>query len=346
MELDPSGVFDAEDDSYKDPVLLLQKHLGEMKTPVGKRILEPPFCGVPTFFRAPYMEKPEDIEIALIGLPFDQGLTNRPGARYGPRAIREASLITGLFNHQTGIAPLAITSIADLGDVAISNCYDLKKAIRELEDYYISIKNAGIVPITAGGDHSVTYPILKALGRDEPLGLVHFDAHCDTGPEYKGSKFHHGGPFRNAVEEGVLDPKRTIQIGIRGKGEILWDFSYSSGMKVVHIEEFYEMGMEALTCEIKNIVGDGPVYISVDIDCLDPAFAPGTGTPECGGMSTFELQQVLRSLEDLNVVGADIVEVSPPYDPAGITALAGASIMFELLCLASASVAWKRKLKE
>jgi guanidinopropionase len=206
------------------------------------------------------------------------------------------------------------------------------------------VHQSGTVPVSAGGDHSVTLPIFRAIAKDRPLGMVHFDAHCDTGDDYLGSKFHHGAPFRRAVEEGLLDPQRTIQIGIRGplNDPDVWKFSEDSGMRVVSIEEFYDSGWRAVMAEARKVVGEGPTYISFDVDGLDPVYAPGTGTPEVGGFTTHEAQQMIRSLRGLQLFGGDVVEVAPPFDPSGTTALVGASIMFEILCVVSESVASRK----
>jgi agmatinase len=190
-----------------------------------------------------------------------------------------------------------------------------------------------VKPVSAGGDHSITYPILKALGADRPVGLVHIDAHCDTSGEFEGAKFHHGGPFRHAVLDGVLDPERTIQIGIRGSAEYLWEFSYDAGMTVLHVEEVAAMGIEAVIARAKEVVGAGPVYVSLDVDGIDPAFAPGTGTPEIGGLTPREVQALLRGLAGLYIVGGDVVEVAPQYDSTTNTAQLGAQMLFEILCL-------------
>jgi agmatinase len=204
------------------------------------------------------------------------------------------------------------------------------------------VVNAGVVPITAGGDHSISYPILKAVGAEQPVALIHIDAHADTGGPFNGSKFHHGGPFRNAALAGVIEPEKTIQIGIRGRAEPHWDFSYDSGMRVVHIEEFYRLGVEAVINEVRRIVGDHPVYLSFDVDAIDPAFTPGTGTPEVGGLNPREVQQLIRGCRGLNLVGADVVEVAPPFDPSGNTALVAATMMWEMLCVVAEAV-YRRK---
>ncbi len=312
------------------------------KTPFSPLLMEPPYVGIPTFFHLPHQEDPAGLDIALVGVPYDGGLTGRTGTRGGPRAVRDQSFLTGAYEHQTQIIPAMICRCADIGDVIIHNRYHHDEAIRELEAYYSGLVNAGVVPVTCGGDHSISFPILKALGVKEPVGLIHFDSHCDTDGANHGSRFHHGAPFRQAVETGVLDPLRTIQIGIRGKAELLWHFSYESGMRVIHVEEFYEMGWKKVVEEIRRIIGQKPVYLSFDIDCLDPAFAPGTGTPEIGGITSFEAQQAIRGLRGLNFIGGDLVEVSPPFDSANITALAGANLLFQIFCVVADATA-KRK---
>ena len=238
------------------------------------------------------------------------------------------------------INPFELCRIADIGDVRFSNRFDLETQVREIETFYRTLTDANVRPVTAGGDHSITYPIFKGIAADGPVGMVHIDAHTDTWGEIWGSKFHHGAPFRLAVEDGVLDPERTIQIGIRG-GQNFMDgieFSQSSGMRVVFIEEFAERGVSAIIDEAHEVVGNGPTYISFDVDGLDPVYAPGTGTPEIGGITTLEAQTLLRGLRGLDLIGGDVVEVAPPFDPSGNTALVGASLMFDILCLVADSV--------
>jgi guanidinopropionase len=300
---------------------------------------EPRYTEIATFMRAPLAATLNDVDIGLIGVPTDLGVTNRPGARHGPREIRNASSLMRAFNLGLGINPYELCRIADLGDVRLSQRYDLEQQVEEIEAFYRALHAAGVLPISAGGDHSITYPIFRALGADAPVGMVHIDAHCDTWGEFFGSKFTHGAPFRLAVEAGVLDPRRTIQIGIRG-GQNFMDgieFSKSHGMRVVFIEEFAELGVDRVVEEARRVVGDGPTYISFDVDGLDPVYAPGTGTPEIGGITTLEAQRLLRGLRGLNLIGGDVVEVAPPYDQTGNTALVGATIMFEILCLVADS---------
>lgn len=300
----------------------------------------PRFTGLATFFRMPYLEAFEGagLDIGVCGVPYDGGVTNRPGPRHGPREVRnQSSLIRG-HNQATGEAPFLKAKVADIGDAWIQRPFELEGAHREIQDYFERVKAAGIRPLTCGGDHSVSLPILRALAKDRPVGMIHIDAHADTGDDYGGSRFHHGAPFKIAVDEGLLDPKRTAQIGIRGTmyNPDMWKFSYDSGMRVMKIEEVEEKGWRAAMAEALAFVGDGPLYVSFDIDGLDPAFAPGTGTPEAGGFTMREAQGMIRMLAGCEIVGADMVEVSPPFDVGGVTALNGATVMFELLCVMAA----------
>ncbi|MES9815511.1 MAG: agmatinase [Candidatus Thiodiazotropha sp.] len=295
------------------------------------------YSEVATFMRAPRMDDLSQVDIGLIGIPFDGGLTCRTGARSGPREVRNESTMMRAINVATGVRPFELARIADLGDVRFSNLFSLDRAIKEIEKYFAAIAASGVMPLAVGGDHSVTYPILKALAgyREEPLALIHIDAHTDTWPEYQGSKFHHGALFRLAVEEGLIDPHKTIQIGIRGGQNFAdgLDYSYDQGMRVVTIEEFDDLGWRAVAGKAKKIVGSSATYLTFDIDGLDPTFAPGTGTPEAGGITMREAQRLLRELRVLNFIGGDLVEISPPLDPSGATALNGATLLFEMLCL-------------
>jgi agmatinase len=248
----------------------------------------------------------------------------------------------GPYEHALRMVPGAACKLADVGDVPFSSRFSLETSHADIEAYYTAVKAAGVVPLSVGGDHSISYSILRALGRDRPVGMVHFDAHCDTGGIYEGSKFHHGGPFRQAVLDGVLDPARTIQIGIRGSSEYLWEFSYDSGMTVIHAEEIPTLGTAAIVAKARAVVGDGPVYVSFDVDGLDPVFAPGTGTPEVGGMTSREALAMLRGLVGLDVIGGDVVEVAPQYDATTVTAQVAAQILFEILCLAVAAPSRRR----
>jgi|HubBroStandDraft_4_1064222.scaffolds.fasta_scaffold06050_3 guanidinopropionase len=296
---------------------------------------EPRFTEIATFMRAPLASSLANVDIGLIGVPTDLGVTNRPGARHGPREIRNASSLMRGYNLGLGVNPYELCRIADLGDVRLSHRYDLEKQNEDIEAFYRAVKAAGVLPVSAGGDHSITYPIFRAIAAERPVGMVHIDAHTDTWGEFFGSKFTHGAPFRLAVEAGVLDPKRTIQIGIRGGQNFLdgIEFSRSHGMRVVFIEEFADLGVERVIALAREVVGDAPAYLSFDVDGLDPVYAPGTGTPEVGGITTLEAQRLLRGLRGMNFIGGDVVEVAPPYDQTGNTALVGATMMFEILCL-------------
>jgi len=297
-----------------------------------------PYSGVPTLLDAPYREDAADLpdfgglDIALLGVPMDLGVTNRPGARFGPRAVRAMERI-GPYNHALKVVPLAEAKVADIGDVPMRSRFSLDQSIEDIEAFYTRLAAAGVRPCSVGGDHSITYPIMKALGAERPLGMIHIDAHSDTSGEYDGAKFHHGGPFRWAVLDGVLDPARTIQIGIRGSAEFLWEFAYDAGMTLIHAEKFAQMGVEAAIAKAREVIGEGPVYISFDIDGIDPAFAPGTGTPEVGGLSPREVQALLRGLAGLDIVGGDVVEIAPEYDATTNTAQVGGQILFEILSL-------------
>ncbi len=295
----------------------------------------PRYTGVATFFRSPFTQDLADTDIGIIGVPFDGGVTNRPGARHGPRAVRDQSSLLRRFNAVTGAAPFAACRVRDLGDCWIEKPYELTGALEEITAFYRGVVDAGVMPLSVGGDHSISLPILRAVAASRPVGMIHVDAHCDTGDDYLGSRFHHGAPFRRAVEEGLLDPARVIQIGIRGtvNDPNHWGFSRDSGMRVLTMEEFDDHGWRFAAREARRIAGDGPVYLSFDIDSLDPSQAPGTGTPEAGGMTVLQALRLLRALDGLDFVGGDLVEVAPPFDVGDLTAFNGASILFEILCL-------------
>ncbi len=295
----------------------------------------PRYSGVATFFRAPASDTLDGVDIGLIGVPFDGGVTNRPGARHGPRAVREQSTLLRRINAATGATPFATARVRDLGDCWIERPYELGGALDEIAAFYRVVVAAGVVPLSVGGDHSISLPILRAVAASRALGMVHIDAHCDTGDDYLGSRLHHGAPFRRAVEEGLLDPKRVIQIGIRGttNDPAIWRFSEERGMRVLSMDEFHDRGWRYASEESRRVAGAGPTYLSFDVDSLDPAQAPGTGTPEAGGITALEALRLLRALRGVDFVGADLVEVAPPFDIGGLTAFNGASILFEILCL-------------
>jgi len=291
----------------------------------------PRFAGPSTFMRLP-ITRPDQVDIAIVGVPFDSGTTNRPGARHGPREIRNQSSLVRRVHHVSGRSPFDLARIGDCGDVSVSP-FDLMGALDTITAFFADIRQAGARPLAVGGDHLVTLPILRGL-TDKPLGLIHFDAHSDTYDEFFGNRYNHGTPFRRAVEEGLLDPKRMVQIGIRGSISDArnYDFARDAGIRIIFIEELMERGVDSVMDEARSIVGNSRTYVSFDIDAVDPSFAPGTGTPEIGGISTYQAQKMIRALAGLEIAGADLVEVSPPLDPSGLTALTGATLLFELLC--------------
>jgi agmatinase len=313
-----------------------QRVAGQIFSKSGTRLA--PFAGITTFLSAPYRpldaENPDfgDLQVAILGMPMDLGVTNRPGSRFGPRALRQIERI-GPYNHVLKCAPTYDLRVADIGDVPFRSRFDLEMSHADIEKRVGQIVSAGVAPLSVGGDHSISHPILKAVGAKAPVGMIHIDAHCDTGGGFDGTKFHHGGPFRNAVLDGVLDPTRTIQIGIRGSAEYLWEFSTEAGMTIIHAEDIPRSGVGPVIERARAVVGDGPVYLSFDIDSLDPAFAPGTGTPEVGGLMTREALAILHGLKGLDIVGGDVVEVAPQYDATTNTAQAGAQMLFEILSL-------------
>ena len=302
----------------------------------------PRFAGVPTFMRLPHVPPGHprfaDVQIGLVGTPWDSGTTNRPGPRHGPRQLRDASTMIRAQHPVTRQRPFEAFNCADLGDVG-PNPASITDTLDRITSFYKGLKDRGIRPLTGGGDHLCSLPILRGIATDAPLGMIHFDSHTDLFHSYFGGEMYtHGTPFRRAVEEGLLDPKRIVQIGIRGTmydTEDL-DFAASVGVRIIRIEELFERGIPDVMAEAREIVGTAPVYVSYDIDFVDPAFAPGTGTPEVGGPNSFQALEVCRHLHGLDIRGADLVEVSPPFDATGATAFLGVSIMFELLCAMTA----------
>lgn len=299
----------------------------------------PRFAGIATFMRLPHITFDDDriseVEIGLIGVPWDGGTTNRPGPRHAPRQLRDYSTMIRSQNGVTRTRPFELARCADLGDVG-PNPADVQDSMDRISAFYSRVVKAGIRPLSAGGDHLCTLPILRALAKDRPLGMVHFDSHTDLFHSYFGGfKYTHGTPFRRAVEEGLLDPRRVCMIGIRGPAYDFEDrdFADAVGIRVIPIEELHARGVADVMAEARAIAGTGETYVSYDIDFIDPAFAPGTGTPEIGGPNSFQALEVVRALRGLNIIGADLVEVSPPFDTSGATAFLGVTIMFELLCV-------------
>ncbi|MBX4910860.1 agmatinase [Rhizobium bangladeshense] len=301
----------------------------------------PRFAGHSTFMRLPAVPSAAGLDIALIGIPWDGGTTNRAGARHGPREVRNYSSLMRRAHHVSGIEPFSVANVADIGDVSV-NPIDLLDGLQRIQAGIAAVVKEGAIPLSVGGDHLTTLPVLRAIATTGPIGLIHFDAHSDTNDQYFGNnRYTHGTPFRRAIEEGLLDPKRTVQIGIRGSvydpGE--HDWAKNQGIRIIYMEEFVRRGAVDVMEEARAIVGDAATYVTFDIDSIDPSMAPGTGTPEIGGFSTREAQELVRLLQGVRIVGADVVEVAPPFDIGGITAIAGATILFELLCVIAAQVA-------
>jgi len=299
----------------------------------------PRFTEVPTFMRVPMAQNLDDLDIALVGLPYDGAVSNRPGARHGPREVRNQSSMGRATHHVTKVNPYDLCNVADVGDVLLTRSMDVVETFREIEDFYRHLSTAGVAPVTVGGDHSITYPILKGLEPSQALGLVHIDAHMDCWDVYMGSKYHHGSQVRRSIEDGLVDPHRTVMIGTRGPQNTTegWDYVRENGIRVICIEEVEKIGVSATIEEALRVVGDGPAYLSFDVDGLDPIYAPGTGTPEIGGLTTREALEILRGLRALDLIGAEVTEVAPLLDPTGTTALTGASLMYEMLCLVAES---------
>lgn len=300
----------------------------------------PRFGGPTTMMRLPTQATAQGLDACFVGVPMDIGASNRAGTRHGPRQIRAESVMLRPYNMATGAAPFEAMQVADIGDVPI-NTFDLKKTVDIITAFYDGILAQHCIPLTLGGDHTLTWPILRAIARQHgPVALIHVDAHADINDEMFGEKIAHGTPFRRALEDGLLLADRVTQIGLRGTGYAPEDFDWSrqQGFTVVQAEACWNRSLVGLMAEVRARVGDAPVYLSFDIDSLDPAFAPGTGTVEIGGLTIWQALEIIRGCAGLNLVGCDLVEVSPPYDPSGNTALVGANLLYEMLCVLPAVV--------
>jgi len=306
----------------------------ELNQPLGGNQM-PRFGGLASMMRLPTQPTAEGLDACFVGVPFDIGTSNRTGARFGPRQIRAESCLLRPYNMATRAAPFDSLQVADVGDVPI-NTYNLQDSIGIIEAFYDGILAHGCKPMTLGGDHTIALPILRALRKKYgPLGMVHVDAHADINDAMFGEPIAHGTPFRRAVEEGLLEGRRVVQIGLRGTGYTAEDFDWprSQGFRVVQAEDCWYRSLAPLMGEVRAQLGPGPVYLSFDIDGIDPAFAPGTGTPEIAGLTVPQALEVIRGCRGLDVVGGDVVEISPPYDLSGNTALLGANLLFEMLCV-------------
>ena len=303
----------------------------------------PRFADIATFMRTRRHPVDPAVDVGLVGVPFDLGLNYRTGARDGPAGVRSASRIIRRVHPVSGIKPFEICNVADLGDAPV-NPMNKDHSIEMIEGFFAELVGAGIVPIAIGGDHTIPLPILRALAKDRPVGVLHFDAHADTLDELCGSKINHATFLRRGHEEGLVDAKRVVQLGLRGSrfddNDI--QYGYDVGYSIITIDEYEAMGRAAAIERIDQVLGEGPVYISLDIDGLDPAFLPGTGVPEIGGLTPRDTQVILRSLQGRELVGADISEIAPCFDPTGITCITVANLMFEMLCVIADSVAARR----
>ena len=301
--------------------------------PVDPSVI-PRFAGVATFMRTVMHAVSEEVDVGLVGIPFDLGLNHRTGARHGPAGVREASRLIRRVHPSSGIRPFEVCNVADLGDAPI-NPMSKDGSIEQIETFIRDMRSAGIVPIAVGGDHTIPLPILRALAGDRPVGILHFDAHADTLDQICGDKVNHATFMRRGYEEGLVDPKRVIQVGMRGSRFTPDDiqYGYDVGYHIITMDEYEDMGRAEVIRVIDEVLGEGPVYLSLDIDGLDPAFLPGTGVPEIGGITPRDAQVIIRSLQGQEIVGADISEVSPLHDPTGITCVTVANLMFEMLCV-------------
>ncbi|MFM2058927.1 MAG: agmatinase [Pseudomonadota bacterium] len=295
----------------------------------------PRFGGIATMMRLPLASTAAGLDAAFIGVPLDIGTSHRPGTRFGPRQIRLESSLIRPYNMATGAAPFDALQVADLGDVPI-NTYSLEKSVAIIRDFYREVLSHDCRPLTLGGDHTIALPILRALAEKHgPVALIHVDAHADVNDDMFGERIAHGTPFRRAVEEGLLQGDKVWQIGLRGSGYAADDFDWPrrQGFRVVPAHEVWWQSLAPLMVQIRAAIGTAPCYLSFDIDGIDPAYAGGTGTPEIGGLSVPQALEIIRGCRGLNLVGADLVEVSPPYDPNGNTALLGANLLYEMLCV-------------
>ena len=297
-------------------------------------MITPRFADVATFFRLPINKNLEDLDYCICGVPWDGGTTNRPGARHGPREVRNASSLIRLYHPVSLKSPYDNFDIADIGDCPV-NPADLQNSLVKIKEFYENIVTSKTIPLSIGGDHLISLPILRALAKDGPVGLFQFDSHSDTWDSYFGGyKYTHGTPFGRAIEENLINPKKYVMLGIRGSlydpDDMKW--AKDQGVTIITIDEYYKMGFEKSMKIVKDILGDSPSYLTFDIDGIDPTYAPGTGTPEVGGFNVREAQLIIRELKQMHFIGADVVEVSPPFDVNNMTSLVGATIAFEILC--------------
>ncbi|MFF0795018.1 agmatinase [Streptomyces spiralis] len=306
----------------------------EVRGPVDSSRV-PRFAGPATFARLPRLDEVARADVAVVGVPFDAGVSYRPGARFGATAVREASRLLRPYNPGLDVSPFATQQVADAGDIAC-NPFNIGEAIETIQDAAAGLQADGTRLVTIGGDHTIALPLLRAVAAQHgPVALLHFDAHLDTWDTYFGAEYTHGTPFRRAAEEGILDTEALSHVGTRGplygKQDLTDD--QKIGFGIVTSADVYRRGADEIADQLRQRIGNRPLYISVDIDCLDPAHAPGTGTPEAGGMTSRELLEILRGLAGCHLVGADVVEVAPAYDHAEITAVAASHVAYDLISL-------------
>ncbi|XVQ89617.1 agmatinase [Microbispora siamensis] len=295
----------------------------------------PRFAGPATFARLPRLDEVGHADVAVVGVPFDSGVSYRPGARFGPSAVREASRLLRPYHPGLDVSPFAAMQVADAGDIAC-NPFDIREAVETVEEAASGLMEAGTRLVTIGGDHTIALPLLRAAARRHgPVALLHFDAHLDTWDTYFGAEYTHGTPFRRAVEEGILDTEAVCHVGTRGPlyGKKDLDDDRRLGFGIVTSADVMRRGVDEVADALRQRIGDRPLYLSIDIDVLDPAHAPGTGTPEAGGLTSRELLEILRGLVGADLVGADVVEVAPAYDHAEITSVAASHVAYDLISL-------------
>lgn len=316
----------------KNPRVVTGKNIGQVDATKMPR-----YGGISTFALLPQLENVDNADVAIVGIPFDSGVSYRPGARFGPSHVREASRLLRPYNPATGVSPFASQQVADAGDFA-ANPFNIEEAILTIEKDHRALSERAKKIVTIGGDHTVTLPILRSLYKQHgAISVIHFDAHLDTWDSYFGADYTHGTTFRRASEEGLLDPEGCMHIGIRGPLYSAKDLvdDRAVGFQIFSSIEFQDLGVQEAIKKMLNRVSNRPVYISIDIDVLDPAHAPGTGTPEAGGLTSRELLSVVRATSSLNIIGADVVEVAPAYDFAQITGVAASHVLYELICAMS-----------
>ena len=294
----------------------------------------PRYADISTFFRLPIIKDLSKLDYCFCGVPWDGGTTNRPGARHGPREVRNASSLVRLYHPVSLKSPYDMYNVADVGDCPV-NPADLQDSLSKIEIFFKNISKMNTIPISIGGDHLISLPILRGLKKDKAIGIFQFDSHSDTWDSYFGGyKYTHGTPFRRAIEEKLVDPTKYVMLGIRGSlydpNDLKW--AQDQGITIITIDEYYEMGLEKCIEKILKILDGSDIYFTLDIDGIDPTFAPGTGTPEVGGFNVRETQVIIRALKNLNFVGGDVVEVSPPFDINNMTSHVAATIAFEMLC--------------